>query len=269
MYTESTVTTKTNKHDRPIAVFDSGVGGISILRELKKLMPHEDFIYYGDCANAPYGTKSVDEIERLTLSASKHLYEKDIKCLVIACNTATAVCISKLREIYTDIPIIGVEPALKPAVNAKPGGNIIVMATPVTLHQEKFISLLSKYGEHSKIVMLPCPGIVELIESGETEGKNIEKRVRELFAPFDVMKLDAVVLGCTHYPFIKSTVLRVIGKNAVLFDGGEGTARETLKQLIIYGYERSPSQTADGEVVFINSSPTKDTSFMQKLYLAQ
>ncbi len=269
MYTESTVTEKQNKKDRPIAVFDSGVGGISILRELKRLMPHEDFIYYGDCANAPYGTKSVDEVERLTLSAAQYLYDKDIKCLVIACNTATAVCISKLRQIHTDIPIIGVEPALKPAVKAKLGGNIIVMATPVTLHQEKFICLLSKYGEHSKIIMLPCPGIVELIESGETEGESIEKRVRELFAPFDVTKLDAVVLGCTHYPFIKDTVLRVIGNSTALFDGGEGTAREALKQLKLYGYEKDSSHTADGGIVFINSDPAKDTSFMQRLCFEQ
>ena len=202
------LTDKSNNTDRselPVAVFDSGVGGISVLRELRTLMPNEDYIYFGDCLNAPYGTKRVSEIERLTLDAAKYLVGKNIKCLTVACNTATAVCISRLREIYTDIPVIGVEPALKPAVKSNPHGNIVVMATPVTLRQEKFIHLLNKYGENSKakIIMLPCPGLVELIESGKTEGECIESRIKELFAPFDISKLDAVVLGCTHYPFIK------------------------------------------------------------------
>ena len=122
----------------PIAVFDSGMGGVSVLRELVRLMPEEDYLYYGDSANAPYGTRSVDDVRALTLRRIGALYDRGIKAAVIACNTATSAAVSLLRERFSDIPIIGMEPALKPAVLAHPQGRVLVLATPLTLREEKF-----------------------------------------------------------------------------------------------------------------------------------
>ena len=213
-----------------IAVFDSGVGGISVLRHLLRLMPGERFLYYGDSANAPYGTRSREEVEALTFAAVRKLMARGIKALVIACNTATSAAIAALRQAYPDLIIIGIEPALKLAADRFPGGNIGVMATPMTLREEKFNALLHRYGETGQVYKLPCPGLVELVESGQGEGPRMDGLLSELLGPYRG-KLDAVVLGCTHYPFAAPAISRVLGEGTVLLDGGEGTARETQRRL--------------------------------------
>ena len=141
----------------PIAVFDSGLGGISVLRELVRLMPEEDYLYFGDSANAPYGTRPVERVRALTLETISRLYDRGIKAAVIACNTATSAAITQLRARFADIPVIGMEPALKPAVLEHPGGCVLVLATPLTLREEKFSRLLEHYETMAEIVRLPCP----------------------------------------------------------------------------------------------------------------
>ena len=213
-----------------IAVFDSGVGGVSVLRELRALMPGERFYYFGDSRNAPYGKKTTEQVRALTLAAGrKLLVEQDCKALVVACNTATSAAINDLRAAYPDLIIIGIEPALKLAADKFPGGKLGVMATPMTLREEKFARLMERFQESCEIYKIPAPGLVELIEQGKADSPETDALLRTLFAPYP--QLDALVLGCTHYPFAAKAITRILGEDVVLFDGGDGTARETKRRL--------------------------------------
>ena len=224
-----------NVEDKPIGFFDSGVGGLSVLREAVKLLPGENFIYFGDSKNAPYGTKDVDEVKALTFNAVDFLIKKNIKALVVACNTATSAAIIDLREKYSRImPIIGIEPALKPAVEYKRKGKIIIMATPMTLSETKFSRLMNNYKSEAQIEPLPCPGLVELIETGVIEGDELDKYLREKISPFKNDGIAAVVLGCTHYPFIKKVLSEVLTKEVPIIDGSKGTAKQLKRQLNQY-----------------------------------
>lgn len=216
-------------NQQPIAVFDSGVGGVSVLRELLNQMPNENYIYFGDSANAPYGSKTHNEIRALTMSVADKLI-KFSKALVVACNTATSVAIDDLRQKYTDIPIIGVEPAIKPATETFPGGKILVMATPATLNEHRFISLTTKYKNSCRIYRLPCHDLAKLIEQGHVNDAVVENYISDILSPY-VNKVDCVVLGCTHYPFVKNLISKKIGTDIAIFDGAYGTARETKHKL--------------------------------------
>lgn len=220
-----------NMRDLPIGVFDSGLGGLSVLRELIQIMPDEDFIYFGDSKNAPYGTKSHEEILHLSVKGAQELIDHGIKSLVIACNTATSLAVNTLRETYKALPIIGLEPALKPAVENSKGGKIIVMATPATLAEEKFAALLKKHKEGCDISLLPAPGLVETVEKGAFDSPELYSLLEELFAPFDLEKVESVVLGCTHYPFVKKEIIKTVGSHVTLYDGGRGAAAETKRRL--------------------------------------
>ncbi|MDR3598656.1 glutamate racemase [Clostridium sp.] len=215
----------------PIGFFDSGVGGLSVMREAVAIMQNEDFIYFGDSKNAPYGIKTLEEVKKLTLNAVDFLLEKNVKAIVVACNTATSAAIEEIRDKYRHIPIIGIEPALKPAVKLNREGNIIIMATPMTLRERKFKSLMDKYRDEASIVSLPCAGLVEFIEQGILDGKELESYLREKFKVYLQGKISSIVLGCTHYPFIKKALSNVVGNDVPLIDGGIGTAQELKRKL--------------------------------------
>ncbi len=233
-----------------IAVFDSGVGGISVLRQLGKAMPQERFLYYGDSANAPYGSRPTRQVRELTLAAADKLYrEYPVKALVIACNTATSAAIRQLREKYPDRIIIGIEPALKLAADRFPKGRIGVMATQVTLREEKFQRLTLRFREDRKIYPIPAPGLVELIEAGKRDEPETREFLTNLLAPY-IGKLDALVLGCTHYPFVKHGIQKIVGPGTQVVHGGEGTARETRRRL----EEAGLLHQGPGQVTILNSS---------------
>lgn len=231
-----------------IAVFDSGVGGISVLRELVKVMPSERYLYFGDSANAPYGTRPIQEIRELTLAAAKKLVDKGTKALVVACNTATSAAIEELRRKYPELIVVGIEPAVKLAVDNFPGGTVGVMATPVTLRENKFQMLWQRFRNKCRIVSIPAPGLVELIEGGCIQGQKVEDLLEDLLAPYKG-KLNALVLGCTHYPFVEKAIQKVLGQSTVLLHGGRGTALQTQRRLAAAGLLRE----GDGEVCIENS----------------
>ena len=240
--------------NQSIGVFDSGVGGISVLRHLVTQLPGEDFLYFGDSANAPYGTRPTEEIRELTFRAARHLLDRGCKALVLACNTATSVAAKELRLALPDTIIIGIEPALKPAALQFPGGTVGVMATPATLRDgSKFSRLLAKYEDACTVVKLPAPGLVELIEEGKTDGAETEAMLKPLLEPW-VGKLDGLVLGCTHYPFAAETIEKLL-PGTVLFDGGAGTARHTRRRLEEAGLLR---EGTNGHVTFENSAGTAE-----------
>lgn len=220
-----------DRWEAPIAVFDSGVGGISVLRALVREMPNEDYWYFGDSAHAPYGTKTLEEVRALTFSHVEHFIEYGAKAVVVACNTATSAAVRMLRDKYPDFTIVGIEPALKPAVLAKEHPNVVVMATPMTLREEKFHNLMDRYTELAHIIPLPCPGLMEYIEQGITDSAELEQFLKRLFAPFAPERIDSVVLGCTHYPFVSRELQKILGDEVTLYEGGPGTARYTKKCL--------------------------------------
>ena len=231
-----------------IGVFDSGLGGISVLKELVRQMPNERFLYFGDSANAPYGNKTTTQVQELTLAAAEYLLSRGCKALVVACNTATAAAIKILRQAYPDTVIIGIEPALKVAADRFPQGKIGVMATPVTLREEKFHQQVERFSQ-VQVTAIRVPGLVELVESGHWD----DEKTRTLLQPVLSMyqgKLDAVVLGCTHYPFAAKIIGELLGENTQVLDGSEGTARETLRRLT----EQDLLYDGPGEVIMENSS---------------
>ena len=237
-----------NCKDDLIAVFDSGVGGLSVLRHLVRLLPGENFLYYGDSANAPYGTRPRQEVRELTFAVAEKLLPRGLKALVVACNTATSAAIDALRSAYPDLIIVGIEPALKLADDRFPGGRIGVMATPMTLREEKFSSLLRRYADHDTVYRIPAPGLVELVETGRGNSPEAEALLRPLLEPYR-HRLDALVLGCTHYPFASRAIARILPEVPQM-DGGEGTARETRRRLTEAGLLRE----GPGSVTVENSA---------------
>ncbi|MBQ3262955.1 MAG: glutamate racemase [Oscillospiraceae bacterium] len=240
----------TDRKNCPIAVFDSGLGGISVLRDLRALMPNENYLYFGDSANAPYGTRSLENVRALTLQNIAMLYDRGIKAAVIACNTATSAAVSALRDRFQDIPIIGMEPALKPAALAHPGGTILVLATPLTLREEKFSHLMEHYQDGVRVVPLACPELVEFVERGELESEALLQYLHARLDPWRT-EASAAVLGCTHFPFLRAAIGRVLGENAVLYDGGAGTARQTQRQLA--QMDLLTNSVQEGTVILENS----------------
>ena len=238
-----------DKHSH-IAVFDSGVGGVSVLRELRKLMPGERFYYFGDSANAPYGKKTTEQVRELTMAAGKKLLEDlDCKALVVACNTATAAAITDLREKYPDRIVVGIEPALKLACDRHPGGTIGIMATDVTLREQKLAALMERVKRDCTVHRVQAPGVVELVEAGKADTDEAVALMEQILGPY-AGDLNALVLGCTHYPFMKKAMGCVLGDAVELLDGGEGTARETRRRLL----EADLLNEGDGELIVENSS---------------
>ncbi len=230
-----------------IAVFDSGVGGISVLKEMIRQMPGETFLYFGDSANAPYGTKPVQKVRELTLQAAQMLLGRNVKALVVACNTATAAAIDLLRQTWPDTIIVGIEPAVKVAADRFPAGKVGVLATPVTLQEEKFLHLTQMFPQ-MQVFPIPLPGLVERIESGAPE-EEMEAFLAPILAPY-ANQLDAAVLGCTHYPFAAGVISRLLGANTQILDGGAGTALQTRRRL----EEKGLLSEGPGQVVIENST---------------
>lgn len=232
---------------------DSGVGGISVLREMIKIMPNENFLYFGDSANAPYGTKTTDRVRQLVEDHVARFLDEGAKAIAIACNTATSAAVAGLRIKYPEVPLVGIEPALKPAALQHKGGRVLVMATPMTIREKKFHSLLDRYKDEASIIPLSCPGLMEYVEAGKSDTPEVREFLTELLAPFIGRGIEAVVLGCTHYPFVKDAVSEVLGSDVMIYDGGAGTARELKRRIEVAGLA-APTD-AEGSVEIENSDP--------------
>ncbi len=239
---------------RPIGVFDSGFGGITVLAEVAKLLPGEDLIFLGDNLHAPYGDRSPAEVLAYTRAAVDLLLAQDCKAIVIACNTATSAAGAAVRQAY-NLPIIGMEPALKPAELLPGEGNVLVMATAMTLRLEKFHLLMQRYGQHA--IPVPCPGLVELIEAGEVAGERMQAMLHALLSPHLKDPVKAVVLGCTHYVFLRPTLAAFLPGSVQLVDGNLGTARQLHAQLMQHDLLRDSEPAAPGgrTIRFASTAP--------------
>jgi len=216
------------KKDLPIGFFDSGIGGLSVLKYATEQMPNEHFIYYGDNANAPYGTKQEGEIQELSLGCGEFLYNKGVKAIVMACNTATSAAVYMMRDKYR-IPVVSIEPAVKPAVEACGDGKILVLATPATITQERYHQLIKRLGCTDRVINMPCPGLVELIETGDFSSPEIDRYIADKFEGLKGQLISGIVMGCTHYSFISDKIKKIademLAGDKVIYDGMYGTVR--------------------------------------------
>ena len=243
------------ERDGFVGVFDSGVGGISVLRALVAELPHEDFLFFGDSANAPYGEKTEAQVLDLSRDIAERLIAEGAKAIVIACNTATSVAASTLRSAHPDVPIVGIEPALKPAARALPHGTILVMATEVTLRLEKYHELVRTWGGECEVVPVPCPGLAARIELGDLDAPDLREMLEGYVGSY-AGKVDGVVLGCTHYPFVRRRIAEVLGADVRFFDGGAGTARQLRARLADAGL--LSGRDRPGRVEFASSLDTPE-----------
>lgn len=239
--------------NRPVGFFDSGLGGASVLREALRLLPNENYIYYGDNANAPYGDRTEEEITALTFRCAHRLVDMGVKAIVLACNTATATCINQIRSEFS-IPVISIEPAIKPACNLPGTGKVLMMATKATTHLERYLRLRERMPDPSRVINIPCPGIVERIEAGKLGAEDYDDLFAQYLAPYKGAEVDAIVLGCTHYIFIKDAFRRNaklhLTGNCQLIDGNEGTVRQLGRVLETHNLV-NPS--GSGNVTFCTS----------------
>lgn len=241
-----------SNNEKAIGVFDSGLGGISVLRQLKHQMPNEHYIYYGDSAFAPYGEKSKEEITKHCFEIMEFFIQHGVKAVVIACNTATSACVNDLRKAYPELPIIGMEPALKVVADGKKDHTIIVMATHFTLKEKKFHDLMARYSNDNTIIKLPTPKLVEIVEQNKLQDDVlVDETLHEYLDPYMNKTVHSIVLGCTHFVFYKEKIKQIVGEQILVVDGNEGTARHVEKILKDKGEQRDDM---DGEVEIYNSS---------------
>ncbi|MDO4623519.1 MAG: glutamate racemase [Eubacteriales bacterium] len=249
------------RYEGYIGVFDSGVGGISVLKELIKELPEENFLYFGDSANAPYGEKTKEQVIDLSMQIADYMAESGCKAIVIACNTATSCAAETIRAKYSaQIPIIGIEPALKPAAKAHPQGRILVMATEVTLTLEKYHELSGRLEGKAEFIPVACTGLAQRVEKGALQEPDVEQLLEGLMGQYRG-QVDGVVLGCTHYPFVRQQVRKVLG-GIPAYDGGEGTARELHRQLQLHECVKADGQK--GQAVLESSRKDPETEKVYK-----
>ncbi|HEU0053634.1 MAG TPA: glutamate racemase [Longimicrobium sp.] len=226
---------------RSVGVFDSGIGGLSVAREIRGALPHEDLLYLCDTAYLPYGDRTTEEVRARTLAAGRWLEANGAKVMVVACNTASGAALETLRE-HLAIPVIGLEPAVKPAVAASRNGRVGVMATVGTLRSERYARLVERYANGSRVLAQPCPGLADLVEDGHLDDDALWARMPEYTAPLKAAGVDTVVLGCTHYVFVRDAIARALGPEVALVDSGPAIARQTRRIL-----EERGALAAEGE----------------------
>ncbi|MGY2375238.1 glutamate racemase [Pseudomonas sp. SDO524_S393] len=217
--------------DAPIGVFDSGIGGLSVLDEIQQLLPHESLLYVADCGHIPYGEKTPAFILERSRRVAEFFRGQGAKAFVIACNTATVAAVADLRQDYPDWPLVGMEPAVKPAAAATRSGVVGVLATTGTLQSAKFAALLDRFATDVKVVTQPCPGLVELIETGDLNSPALRQLLQGYIEPLLGAGCDTIILGCTHYPFLKPLLAQMLPPNIILIDTGAAVARQ-LKRLL-------------------------------------
>ena len=250
----------------PIGFLDSGIGGLSVMRQALKELPNENFIFYGDNKNAPYGERSEEEIRQLTYACGEKLLAEGIKMLVIACNTMTTIAVRSLRDEYK-IPVVSIEPAIKPALLAENSTNVVVFATPATLSQKRYLSLKDRVGHKERLIDVPCEGLAGIIEKGDFESNELKEYVTKKLTPYKDTDISGIVIGCTHYsfiaPLIKHTAKEVLGHDVELFDGLFGTVRQVKR--VLAEKDLLNDSVEKGTVRLITSGTEHNIEIMKKI----
>ena len=234
-----------------VGVFDSGVGGLSILREIHNQLPNEPLFYFADQANVPYGLRSLSEVRRFSLGISRFLLESHCKLIVVACNTASAAALHELRESFPESPFVGMEPAVKPAVEITQSKRVAVLATPATFQGELFASVVERFAQGVEVIQIVLPGLVERIEIGDVAGDETRKILRERLDDLRDRQVDTLVLACTHYAFVIPIVERILGPGVRVIDPAPAIARQTGRLLQTRGLAADPDSA--GRVRYLTS----------------
>lgn len=229
---------------RPIGVLDSGVGGLSVARKIRRLLPHEDVVYLADQANCPYGPKSVEQIRDLAVDAVARLARHDVKLVVVACNTISTAALGTLRAVYP-MPFVGIVPAVKPACATTRTGAIAVLATEATLQTPAFEDLVAQFGRGVRVLRQPCPEFVQTVERGDLDSASAEAIARRRVQPLVEAGADRIILGCTHFTFLRPLIERVVGASAEVVDASDAVARQTARVLAREGIETDRDEAGD------------------------
>jgi glutamate racemase len=216
----------------PIGVFDSGVGGLSVLRAMRELMPNESIVYFGDQGHVPYGPRSMEEIQKFSEGITRFLLERHSKLIVVACNAASAAALKYLREKFPDVPFVGMEPAVKPATESTKTGKVGVLATPATFQGALYASVVERFGAGVELFQHTCPGLVTQIEKGELDSAATRNILEDALHPMLEKNIDTVVLGCTHYPFVIPLIQNIVGENVRVIDPAPAVARQVKRLLV-------------------------------------
>ncbi|QYK49927.1 MAG: glutamate racemase [Anaerolineales bacterium] len=244
---------------RPIGAFDSGVGGLSVLRALRAQLPAEDIVYFADQAHVPYGPRGLDEVRGFSEAIARYLIAQGAKLIVIPCNTASAAALKPLRQQYPELPIVGMEPAVKPAAEHTESGVVGVLATPTTFEGELYASVVERFAQGVTVLQDACPGLVEEIEAGRANGPQARHILEAALQPMLAQGMDTVVLGCTHYPFAFDTIRDIVGPGVRLVDPAPAVARRVESLLAEGGLAAAPG--ASGRTRYLTSG---DAAAMQR-----
>lgn len=230
----------------PIGIFDSGVGGLSVLNELRRLLPQENLLYVADQAHVPYGSRPLDEIRRFSEAITQFLLTHKAKLIVVACNTASAAALTHLRNTFPAVPFVGMEPAVKPAARQTESGRVGVLATATTFASKRYADLMARYAREVVVWEDPCRGLVDLIESGEVDTPVTLALLQDILDPMLASGVDTLVLGCTHYPFVIPLLRQISGPEVVIIDPAPAIARQVER--VLQQYENLALTSTVGEV---------------------
>lgn len=250
---------------QPIGMFDSGLGGLSVYREVRALLPQEDVVYYADSAYCPYGTRDSEDIRARCRVISRLLIDRGAKIIVVACNTATSMAIDHLRARFPEIAFVGLEPAVKPAAALTRSGQVGVLATPRTVTGERLRWLIETHASGAEVRTIPGNGLVELVEAGILDGDAVIQTLRPMLEPMREAGVDAVVLGCTHYPFLRGAIEGFMGPDVAVVDSGAAIARRTAAFLETHRL-RTPS-VLPGALTMLTSAPAEGISHVASALL--
>ena len=240
-----------SKHEGPIGIFDSGVGGLSVLREIRRLLPNENLIYIADQAHVPYGNRSREEVFGFSAGIVRYLIKKQAKLVVIACNTASAVALADLRLEYPSLPFVGMEPAVKPAAAETSTGVVGVLATPATFQGDLYASTVERFAKGVKILQDTCPGLVKQIEAGHINSYETRQILDKALHPMLEEGVDEIVMGCTHYPFVIPLIKEIVGEEVEVIDPAPAVARQTGR--LLDEFDLHASRSGEGEISFYTS----------------
>ncbi|MEA3308865.1 MAG: glutamate racemase [Chloroflexota bacterium] len=235
----------------PIGIFDSGVGGLSVWCEVVRQLPREDTLYLADQAHVPYGPRPLSEVRSYAKGITRFLLAQGAKLIVVACNTASGAALHTLRETFPAVPFVGMEPAVKPAAEKTRSGVVGIIATPATFQGELFQQLVQRFASEVRLETQTCPGLVELIETGATDTPKIEELLQQYLQPLIAQGIDQLVLGCTHYPFLRPAMQRVVGEGVQLLDPAPAVARQITRRLRRRGLQAPPGT---GQHTFFTTS---------------
>jgi len=233
------------KSSSPIGIFDSGVGGLSVLRAIRAQMPEESVLYFGDQGHIPYGPRPMEQIRDFSEAITNFLIERNAKLIVVACNTASAAALKYLREKFPNVQFVGMEPAVKPAAETTQTGKVGVLATPATFQGALYASVVERFANGVELFQNTCNGLVQQIEQGDLHGSETRKILEDALSPMLEKNIDTVVLGCTHYPFVIPLIQEIVGENVRVIDPAPAVAKQVKRLLEAGGVRNDSSERGD------------------------